>query len=356
MRRTVGLVLAGIICLLAPVFYLISGPFPSGHGADTYPLCCGSEAAGFVQLMGRGYYTEDTLICDHSASGICFRAGIQGSLSLKLHCSGLCYFTVYIDGVRQDDRIAVPQGTHTVEFACFEEFGIHTVTLVRQTEAALALCSLESLIFQGSILDLPERSEPFLVFIGDSITAGYGNLCSGSCPNPGGPENQDATRAFAYLTAKELNADYEIVCCSGIGIARGFVSCRMEEYFPASSFHRNPEEPYHASRIPDVIILNLGTNDAAWGSTAQELEQEVADLITLLAKIYGEDVPILWVHGMMGQGCWPQIEQALQNTSAPAYSLQLEHNADGGASHPDADAHCDAAQKLAQFLREHIFQ
>ena len=59
---------------------------------------------------GRTKMVNWGLNCDHSASGIAFTAYMEGDVSITMNTTGNCYFTLYIDGVRNTKRIEVPVG------------------------------------------------------------------------------------------------------------------------------------------------------------------------------------------------------------------------------------------------------
>ena len=75
----------------------------------------------------------------------------------------------------------------------------------------------------------PEPRQRRLLFIGDSITAGYGVLCNDS-DAPFAPETQSALHAYAAVAARALEADAHVIAYSGKGVGsllcarRGFIS------------------------------------------------------------------------------------------------------------------------------------
>lgn len=305
---------------------------------------------------GRTTLTKGGLVCDLSASGIELNAYIEGSISVELYVTAECYFTLYIDGIRSQDRIKVSEGSKTIELANFAEGGVHNIKLIKQTESNRALCNLKEVEFKGYFEVTPEDKNLYIEFIGDSITAGYGNLCANGTANPGSALNQDATKAYAYLTAEALNADYSLVCCSGIGLAKGYTEYTMDSFFKAASYHRSQKEAFTATRTPDLIVINLGTNDNSKGSTHAELADKVPELINLIRTTYGKEIPIIWVHGMMGEGKWANIEHLIKTEfggeSGGIYSLEITRNAQGGGSHPSSEAHISAAEVLVKFIKD----
>ncbi len=71
---------------------------------------------------------------------------------------------------------------------------------------------------QATLLSMqpPEPRQRRLLFIGDSITAGYGVLCNDSV-GPFSPETESAFHAYAAVAARALEADAHVIAYSGKG-------------------------------------------------------------------------------------------------------------------------------------------
>ncbi|MDG4802545.1 cellulose binding domain-containing protein [Micromonospora sp. WMMD980] len=102
----------------------------------------------------------------------------------------------------------------------------HTVRLVKRTESPWAAGEFGGLVAApgGAILAKPAARSRQIEFIGDSWTAGYGNMsttrdCSG---NGGVTRNSNADVTFGALTAQNLNADYQLLAWSGLGMVHNY--------------------------------------------------------------------------------------------------------------------------------------
>lgn len=73
----------------------------------------------------------------------------------------------------------------------------------------------------AKILPAPERPKLRLEFIGNSITCGYGTEAD-SAQVHFSYDTENNTLGYAYLTARALNADFNIVARSGIGMYRSY--------------------------------------------------------------------------------------------------------------------------------------
>ena len=74
-----------------------------------------------------------------------------------------------------------------------------------------------------------------------------------------------------------------------------------------------------------------------------------------MRESYGEDMPIVWAHNMMG-GCrfeWTNtVLEEMGGEDAGIYSIKLEANNAGGGGHPTLEAQKKAAEDLTAFIVE----
>ncbi len=121
----------------------------------------------------------------------------------------------------------------------------------------------------SKLLPAPERPKLRIEFIGNSITCGYGTEAdSGDTHFSYDTENH--TLSYAYLTARALDADFNVVARSGIGMYRSYNGPREgtpDNRIPAEYDHTLIYDPAHywdhRSFRPDIICINLGTNDTS---------------------------------------------------------------------------------------------
>ncbi|MBQ1226163.1 MAG: hypothetical protein IIX75_03660 [Clostridia bacterium] len=328
----------------------------------TYEL---KDITDSLKLHGRTTVTSAGIACDHSATGIEFCAYMEGKVTLSVSAgyssvgsSSNTYFTVYIDGVRQEKRFNVKKGTVTLTIANFKEGGVHNIRVLKQTESQNSLSVLKTLSFKGYFEEAPAKKDLLIEFLGDSITCGYGNLCANGAKDPGSALNQDATQAFAYLTAEKLGADHSLVSCSGIGVASSYSgNFVMKDFFLAESYFKSTTKKYEKTFTPDIVVINLGTNDHGKGASPAQFKAGVKALINLVRSTYGDDVKIVWVANMMG-GCMQAYSKTvideLGGKSAGLYLCSLTENRDGGLAHPSKAAHAAAATALAKFIRDNV--
>jgi hypothetical protein len=107
------------------------------------------------------------------------------------------------------------------------------------------------------------------MFVGDSWTAGYGNMSTTrDCSSNGGiTRNSNADLTFGALTAQGLNADYQLLAHSGLGMVRNYNGQNPELTF--RSYYDQTLQAVWNSTVwqnpgtwkPRVIVIGLGIND-----------------------------------------------------------------------------------------------
>jgi len=142
----------------------------------------------------------------------------------------------------------------------------HTVTIFKRTENLVGVGIFEGIVLEEDKKLLPLESKKHkMEFIGNSITCGYGNEGS-SKECPFSPETENNYLAYSATTARNLNAEFYAIAYSGIGMIQNFdlankqtmplVYSRILADFPDSKWN-------FENYTPDVVVLNLGTNDFA---------------------------------------------------------------------------------------------
>lgn len=334
---------------------------PSGNGgaetpkpeATTYKLAENSEK---LKLHGRMSVINSGITCDFTASGIEFTVLAQGKVKLKVTCTKDTYFSLWIDGVKQQDkRLYASNIPTTLTLADFSEKGEHTIKVLKQTEAQWSLSVLNELSFAGEFKDAPANAAKYIEFIGDSIVCGHGNLCLSGDDNSGKAVCEDGTTAFAYLAAQRLKADCSIIGCSGVGIDKGFTNFSEKDFYPKTSYYRSTSTLYDFARKPDLVVINLGTNDQTKGSTQEAYKSGVKALIEYIRQQYG-NVNIVWTYGMMTEDeTSPWLISAIEELGGETnglYVCKLNKNREGGNGHPTEDAHELAARMLYTFVED----
>jgi len=242
-----------------------------------------------LQYTGRMYGSGSGVIFSHP--GVTIRARFWGDAArMRLNDSSpggeamTNYFDVRIDG-GPPVLLAARSGVATYALATGLEAGLHTVEILKRTETSVGQSEFLGLEVHGELREPPPRPGLRMEVVGDSITCGYGSEVSllPDSPSWRAPtftsKNENPTRSYAWLTARNLGAELVKVCYSGHGVYRN-LDMSTSDLIPAIYELAVPGQPvaWDFSRYsPDVIVINAGTNDAFAGSgTAEFLPDESA--------------------------------------------------------------------------------
>ncbi len=376
-----------IIVFFLCMFLLISSfTVPAFAATTTFNI---TDLKGKYISQGRTEIVDNALFLDWSASGIKFKANCSGDVSIKLNTTRIStsssyglYFTVIVDGVVQYENQRIPadnsssnwksnstnypfriskSGTSTFTIAENLPSGVHTIEILKQTEASHGAFGIQSITLNGEILAAENKNELYVEFIGDSVTASYGSLTTGNLGTEGAPLYQDATRGWPYLTAKKLNADYSIIANSGItasdGIGWGKNPVSMQTVYPKLRYFSDTTKNYNFNPSPDIVVLALGTNDIntykSCGKSLDYVKEEFKKMLDLV-KQKQPNAKIIWIHGMMTSGADSLITSVIKEAGGADlgfYSLALPKNTSGGNGHPNLDTQETYATKLADFIK-----
>lgn len=124
---------------------------------------------------------------------------------------------------------------------------------------------------------IPNRK---ILVIGDSITCGYAN--EAASVNEGNTvENENGYMAYAPIAARKLNAELIMVCWSGRGMYRNRQKNNdTAETIPVLFDRTLPESQTpkwdHSRFIPNVVVINLGTNDKSTNGASPRFEKRIS--------------------------------------------------------------------------------
>ena len=339
----------------------------------------------FVRPLGRTYFLNDTLWMALSGSGAEFRfRGKRAEITLKgdqvaLGQTDYARIGIYANGVRVvDDLLNQSQKTYTVFESAAEQDVV--IRIVKLSEAIRSTAGIQEI--RVNAVDGIHRAQGLahkIEFIGDSITAGYG--VDDEVKEHGfSTTTEDVTKTYAYKTASALQADYSIIAYSGHGIISGYtgdgeknasllvpnnydIIARSAGRIDGTLDVNN--SPWDFNKfVPDLIVINLGTNDYSYTLEDPVKQAEYRDVyVEFLKQVrsHNADAHLMCTLGMMGDGLYPMLEQAAAaytnetgdaNISVLKFDVQSE--ADGFAAdwHPTEATNTKAADKLIAKIKE----
>lgn len=336
-----------------------------------------------VKLVGRTYFDGEKLWCGLSGSGISFKfkgtkCGITiggDHIALTDDYNSKSRFAILVNGDRIiDDMVTYTEKTYSVIYSDTEVSCV--ITVIKLSEAAMSALSINNISVCGGIS--PDSNKAKLIeFIGDSITCGYGVDDEDENHNFS-TSTEDMTKAYAYRTAKALDVDYSMVSYSGYGIISGYTGDGVRnanELVPP--YYENPAFTYGAFgdkkpqelrwdftvRQPDLIVLNLGTNDDSFCLEDEEKRAEYCEKYVDFLKVVRKNNPsakIVCSLGIMTDRLCPYVEKAAaeytsqtgdENISTFRFDVQLLEDGYSANYHPTAATHKKAAEKLTAYLK-----
>lgn len=318
-----------------------------------------ADAEGLYRPLGRTAMLETSQTCDWTASGAEFLADCQGDVNMVFTALGEICLTIVVDGQVTKD-FAVKAGTNSYTIAKDLTPGLHTIRIVAQY--AYTRASLDKIEITG-VLEKAKPSKAYIEFIGDSVTCGSGLSTDGS---------QDGTKAYAYVAADILDAEYSICANGGMGIAfsRDDGTNVVANVYPYQNAKRD-NTPYTPTRTPSLIVINLHTNDNwQWYSQVKNKTDDAIfnyenfdaafdKFIGTIDDLYGEKkISMLFVFGCMANPSYTvatdRVCKLIEEKYVPdGYDMEivtLTTDRSGASSHPAAAG----AQKQGEELAAHI--
>ena len=162
-------------------------------------------------------------------------------------------------------------------------YGTHTVKVVKLSEVGYGRAAVSKLRVFGTMQPIPTQAkERRIEVIGDSISCGYGNICSNASPDFNTWE-QDALKTYGAMVADYFNAECMLTAVSGTGAFHDY-GMNTHNLIPELYVYTDKmcEEHYgktaekwdFARFVPDVILMRLGNNDVRYCECADLEESE----------------------------------------------------------------------------------
>ncbi|HPZ28047.1 MAG TPA: hypothetical protein PLB58_07935 [Bacilli bacterium] len=347
------------------------------EGADSLSVLEGAALIDnqYVKWTGRTHYDAETgaNILYHSASAFEVHfSGPEVKATLTATNTSVNYKRPFIVIVLDDNF----ENARTVELTKaetevtlaegIEDDAEHKVTVYKRNESIDSHIGVKKIATTGVFIPKVEYRERLIEFIAASSSTGYGNL--GAADDGKTTANSDALRAYAFLTAKALNADISIYAASGWGVKFSywtnphtlniFDAYKKVDFFSDVDWH-------FGTYFPDVIVMNLGTNDWSYINHAEDpnernrrmedFKDQYARFIKFVHGLY-PDAEIIILYGLMNEtNIFDATEEIYNEVKATVPKLHLFYtNGDGKGSsnHPSAASHERIADALTNEIKE----
>ena len=345
-----------------------------------------------VKFFGRTVYDENsgTTFFNWSGSGFVFRfrgtkaecflsGGLKGEDIPQKESRG--YIGVYLDDIPYSIArfpIDKPEGLYTL--AENLPFGEHTIRVVKETEVAYGRVALHYLSADGELLTPPESSNIKIEFIGDSITCGYGNICSNASPEFVTAE-ENFSQTYAAVASKILNAEPSVIAASGNGFFHDY-GCNTHNLIPELYRYTDKFFDEHCGNKPrkwdfendhrDIVVIKLGQNDFQYCSGADlPIEQRTEETLNARRKAFcvvatdflkeisklRPNIPILMIYES-DMGLKNEIITAVKQADCGIYTMEImpkrEYEGVGANGHFSVCTHTRVGMLLAERIKEII--
>ena len=304
----------------------------------------------------------------------------------------LPWLALFLDEKKEPERIfGLQAGEQTLTLFESDVAETHTLTLVKRSEGSKGRAGLRALMIEGEFLELPEEVKRRRIeFVGDSITCGFGNEMAPEAAQFSA-EQENGLLSYGAVAARLIDAEAQMICVSGIPLcwardenyrmtlpwAPEFhppVRTMEGYYASADRFHEEREDktdgftPWDFSRfVPDVVVINLGTNDAfrirVSGNDPAEAAHFQARYIAFLERVRalnGDKTWLVCTLGSMDYFLYDNIEKAAQEYRAKKGDARVVcfkfgaidpwGEGMGGLGHPNVKTQVRMGEELAKLL------
>lgn len=342
----------------------------------------------FVNVHGRTLFLDGVRYIDYSLSGTEF---IFRGKSLKARLSSdykpdpvmgdtfMPYLAVLVNGeMTKRFKADSPEAVYDLYESDTEKEVV--IELVKMSEAAFGKIGIIEFISDSDIPPVPTPKKDLKIeFVGDSLTCGYG--IEGKSGDTFRTDTENPLKAYAYKTAKALDADFNLISWSGIGIISSWVDDKAEEplanwlspvLYPctdAAYCNDHDIKPFikwdFSGFVPQFIVINLGTNDESWTKGIKEREEDfTAKYVDYLKMIrgYNPNAEIICSYGGMLDTIFHTVQSAADifkrdtgdtRIHTLEYTVQNEERDGIGADfHPSEKSHDRMAEELISKIKE----
>ncbi len=327
-----------------------------------------------VKLMGRSYFDGEKRHFSFSGCGVEFKfKGESATLNFvcddfdKLLYGQRVRFAVLLNGETVYD-VVMDERELSLEIKTNTSDVFSVITVVKLSEAKYSSFALKNITVNSYDGISPTDENVLRIeFIGDSLTCGYGIDDTQSVFST---RTENFMKTYAYLTAKELSADYSAICFSGYGVVSGFTSgarnpdaivsrfyhsaCLLGDTLPSWNFDEKSN---------NLVVLNLGANDTSYCTNSNRVNEFYNAYVELIKTVRGcnPEAYILCVQADVNNFLYPTIEKAVSDYSSTTLDnriscaildFKMEENDIVVDGHPGYLSNLSASETLQNKIKE----
>ena len=310
--------------------------------------------------VGRLHKDNNMMLMEHSASNFTITGRLQGNVTATVWAERSSSIEdpvglfVEVDGAVRFVSVPAICAYTTVTLAENLSAGKHTIRVYKASDAANNIVCVSAVQYSGLLSKTPASTRR-IEFLGDSITAGADVFALGSSQR-----NQygaiSSYYSYAKFTADALGASHYSVANSGwrlgYSINHQYTIRSVYPYQSMRSAYEGGE--YGFEWDPDVVVINLGTNDR-YTANEQQYKQDVQELLALVRE-KNPGATIIWAYGAMdtGHASNQWIKTAVESfaaTDGNAYYCALPLNNAGANAHPNLAGQQANATTLVNLIK-----
>lgn len=314
-----------------------------------------------VRIFGKTKATERGLELVTPGSFIEF-TGEFSEINMEVYGSaeeGFCaYLGIFVNGNPTPEKVCKIQNG-VKHYPLFSQSGKKRVKIkiLKLTELQYGKAEILSVCTDG--VPVPTETAGHtgkkMLFIGDSITAGYG-VNGKETDLVFTTETEDVTKAYPYLTAEAFGAEAWFACFSGGGMISRWIPPEEEKPLTDILLPEVFDKSIDAVYIPDIVCLNIGTNDASYTRGDAQKEAVFAEAYMEFVKkliMYYPNAYILIQYGLMEESLVDTIQNVAEQCAGLGsrcsfLRLPMLDKADGcgTGAHPSSITHKKTAQTV----------
>jgi len=338
-----------------------------------------------AKLLGRALVLDNEIWMPYSSTGAEFKIDAKrldvtfegDSGSRRADENNAARVVVFVNGERKlDEQITDSIMTFTIFDQTEAVTGI--VQILKVSECANSTAAIKSITLdKDGTFERTADKKLKIEFIGDSITCGYG-VDDLNRSNHFKTSTEDNTKTYAYKTAQNLDADYSMVSISGWGIVSGYTGNGAKNggsilplYYNRLGFSWGNKFSGWAPQDfewdfeqfqPDIVVINLGTNDSSYTKGYQDrIDEFKSGYLNFIydIRLKNPEAHIICTLGIMGQDLCNAIEETIETYKSKTADDKIsfvkfnqQSNSDGIAAdwHPSEKTHTKAAAKLTDAI------
>lgn len=226
-------------------------------------------------------------------------------VKVMLRETGLDQLQIVVDG-EPTQVLKLVKGDATYLVAENLPVGKHVVQLVKRTEAFVGTIQFLGFDVDGS-LRWPLKARHVIEVIGDSISCGYGNEAKSKAEHFS-VDTENAYGTYGAIAARELRADLVDVSFSG---RKMWPDNTIPEIYDLALPDDKTSTWDLSQEIPDVIVINLATNDFGRVSPDEKKWTEAYAAFIQRLRERAPHARIYCAIGPMISDTWPPKVKAL---------------------------------------------